>query len=145
MVGHENDLRRAEKAYLVVDRVAEPDGKKSQTFIMEDSTSNVNDEAEDVTNAFICLSDFGLAPFGDDQFSVTSEDYDVFLTDLQDVEEANFPAFLTDQVSSMMRTWKANKELKRSSQRDRSYLQKRVEAISKVGGKGGGKFSSARG
>ena len=39
-----------------------------------------------------------------------------------------------------MVSWKANKELKRSSQRDRSYLQKRVEAISKGGGKGGGKF-----
>ena len=63
MTDHENDLRRAEKAYLVVDRVAERDGKTSQTFIMEDSTSNVNDEAEDVTNVFICLSDFGLAPF----------------------------------------------------------------------------------
>ena len=34
----------------------------------------------------------------------------------------------------------ANKELKRSSQRDRSYLQRRVDTISKGGGKGGGKF-----
>ena len=38
MMGHESDLKYAEKTYLVVDRVAEPDGKKSQTFIMEDST-----------------------------------------------------------------------------------------------------------
>ena len=29
MMNHENDLRYAEKTYLVVDRVAEPDGKKS--------------------------------------------------------------------------------------------------------------------
>ena len=50
---------------------------------MEDSTPNVNDEVEDVTNAVICLTDFGLAPFGDDQFSVTSEDYNVFLADLR--------------------------------------------------------------
>ena len=83
MMGHENDLRYAEKAYLVVDRVAEPDSKQNQTFILEDGTSNVNDEAEDVTNAFICLADFGLASFGDDQFSVTSEDYNIFLADLR--------------------------------------------------------------
>ena len=57
---------------------------------------------------------------------------------MQDVEEANFPAFLTDQTSSRMRTWKANKELKKSSQRDRLYLQKRVETIT---GKGTGKYS----
>ena len=67
MMGHEHDLRYAEKTYLVVDRVAEPDGKKSQTFIMEDSTPNVNDEDEDVAAALVCLSDFGLAPHGDDQ------------------------------------------------------------------------------
>ena len=70
MMNHENDLRYAEKAYLVVDRVAELDGKKSQTFVMEDGTSNVSDEAEDVTNAIICLANFGLASFGDDQVSM---------------------------------------------------------------------------
>ena len=138
MLDHEFELNRAEKAYVAIDRVAEPDGKKNQTFIMEGITPTENDEMEDATNIIICLSDFGLATFGDDQFSVTSEDYGVFLTELQDVEEANFPAFLTDQTSSRMRTWKANKELKKSSQRDRLYLQKRVETIT---GKGNGKYS----
>ena len=33
-----------------------------------------NDEMEDATNVLICLSDFGLATLGDDQFSVTSKD-----------------------------------------------------------------------
>ena len=77
---------------------------------------------EDATNVLICLSDFGLAFFGDDQFSVTSDDYGVFLTELQDVEEHNFPAFLTDRTSSRMRTWQANNELNKSSQRDRFYI-----------------------
>ena len=133
MLDHETDLARAEKAYVAVDRVVEPDGKKNQTFIMEGITPTENDEVEDATNVLICLSDFGLAAFGDDQFSVTSDDYGVFLAELQDVEEHNFPAFLTEQTSSRMRTWKANKDLKKSSQRDRLYLQKRVENITGKG------------
>ena len=34
-----------------------------------------------------------------------------------------------------MRTWKANKELKKSANRDRSYIKRRTDAIAKGGGK----------
>ena len=70
MMGNETDLRHAEKSYLVVGRVAEPDGKHSQAFVMEEGMPNMDDrqddEVEETTTVLLSLIDFGVKEFGDD-------------------------------------------------------------------------------
>ena len=58
------------------------DGKKSNVFVMEEGMPNVDDrqddEVEETTTVLLSLIDFGFKEFGDDQVSVTSENYKLF-------------------------------------------------------------------
>ena len=99
-----------------------------------------DDEVEETTTVLLSLIDFGLKEFGDDQVSVTSEDYKVFLMDPHDLAKTEFPVFLTQQFHTKLRTWKANKELKKSANRDRAYIQKRTDAIATGASKCGKPF-----
>ena len=76
--------------------------------MMEDGMPDVDgrkdDEVQETTTILISLNEFGIKEFGDDQVSITAEDYDAFLLDLQDVPETEFPAFVTQQIHAKLRT-----------------------------------------
>ena len=73
----------------------------------------------------------------DEDVTIISEDYDVLLQELEEsrITMEKVQDFFVNQVAAKLRTWKANKDLKRASQVERGYNTCRVARLAEGGRK----------